>query len=297
MALARSRSRRRRRRSPLSGWRSRTRQFGITLVFVVVGSGLWYTQEQEYRDQLSWMGVPTWESLTPLTLHRVLRNDGFLVGWSDIRVNPLWVSYLLHEVDDPRAGPRPGFRRDWRTLWPIAADSYSGSGYDRGHLAPNYAIAVVHGYEAQQHSFLMSNMSPQRPDLNRRLWQRLEEVVIDHFVPRFGVVQVITGPVFPERFFDNVTNRVGLVEIPEAFYKIIVVPADEPMGLAFIMPQDVRGDEPLDDYLVSIDEVEARTGLNFFPRLPEEVAEVLEGEVVAEGWALEEVARLPGRFQ
>ena len=295
MALARSR--RRRRRSPLSGWRSRTRQFGITLVFVIVGSGLWYTQEQEYRDQLSWMGVPTWESLTPLTVHRVLRNDGFLVGWSDIRVNPLWVSYLLHEVDDPSAGPRPGFRRDWRTLWPIAADSYSGSGYDRGHLAPNYAIAVVHGREAQQQSFLMSNISPQRPDLNRRLWQRLEEVVIDHFVPRFGVVQVITGPVFPERFFDNVTNRVGLVEIPEAFYKIIVVPADEPMGLAFIMPQDVRGDEPLDDYLVSIDEVEARTGLNFFPRLPEDTAEVLEGEVVAEGWALDEVARLPGRFQ
>ncbi|RCV87636.1 DNA/RNA non-specific endonuclease [Billgrantia montanilacus] len=295
MATIRSRSTRR--RSPLSRWRRRTRQFGISLLFVLVGSGLWYSQEQEYRDQLSWMGVPTWESLTPLTLHRVLRNDGFLVGWSDIRVNPLWVSYLLHEMDDPRAGPRPGFRRDWRTLWPIAADSYSGSGYDRGHLAPNYAIAVVHGYEAQQHSFLMSNMSPQRPDLNRRLWQRLEEVVIDHFVPRFGVVQVITGPVFPERFFDNVTNRVGLVEIPEAFYKIIVVPAEEPRALAFIMPQGVRGDEPLDDYLVSIDEVEARTGLNFFPRLPVEVAEVLEGEVVAEGWALEEVARLPGRFQ
>ncbi|MCC5883760.1 MAG: DNA/RNA non-specific endonuclease [Halomonas sp.] len=294
MALVRARGRRR--RSVLPRWRSRVRQFGITLVFVLVGSGLWYSQEQEYRDQLSWMGVPTWESLTPLTVHRVLRNDGFLVGWSDVRVNPLWVSYLLHEVEDRRPGPRPEFRRDWRTLWPIAADSYFGSGYDRGHLAPNYAIAVVHGREAQEQSFLMSNISPQRPDLNRRLWQRLEEVVIDHFVPRFGVVQVITGPVFPDRFMDNVMNRVGLVEIPEAFYKILVVPAEEPMALAFIMPQEVSGNEPLGDYLVSIDEVEARTGLNFFPRLPEEVAEALEGEVVAEGWALEEVSRLPSRF-
>ncbi|PMR76639.1 DNA/RNA non-specific endonuclease [Billgrantia endophytica] len=295
--MATTRSRAIRRRSPLSHWRRRSKHFGITLVFVLVGSGLWYTQEQEYRDQLSWMGVPTWESLTPLTVHRVLRNDGFLVGWSDVRVNPLWVSYLLHEVEDPSAGPRPDFRRDWRTLWPIAVDSYFGSGYDRGHLAPNYAIAVVHGRDAQHQSFLMSNISPQRPDLNRRLWQRLEEVVIDHFVPRFGVVQVITGPVFPERFMDNVFNRVGLVEIPEAFYKIIVVPTEEPMALAFIMPQEVRGDEPLDDYLVSIDEVEARTGLNFFPRLPDEAASILEGEVVAEGWALDEVTRLPGRFQ
>ncbi|WP_111413239.1 DNA/RNA non-specific endonuclease [Billgrantia lactosivorans] len=293
--MATARTRPRRRASP-PRWRSRVRQFGITLVFVVVGSGLWYTQEQGYRDQLSWMGVPTWERPTPLSVHRVLRNDGFLVGWSDVRVNPLWVSYLLHEVEDPRVGPRPEFRRDWRTLWPVAAGSYARSGYDRGHLAPNYAIATVHGREAQRQSFLMSNVSPQRPDLNRRLWQRLEEVVIDHFVARFGVVQVITGPIFAEDFLANVTRRVGLVEVPEAFYKIVVVPAETPRALAFIMPQEVRGDEPLDDFLVSIDEVEARTGLDFFPRLPERVAETLEGEVVAEGWALEEVARLPARY-
>ena len=244
-----------RRRVPVrSRWRRQVRRFGISLLFVVVGSGLWYTQERDQRDQLVWMGVPTWEAPTPLTLHRVLRNDGFLVGWSDVRVNPLWVSYLLHEVEDPSAGPRPDFRRDWRTLWPIAADSYFGSGYDRGHLAPNYAIAVVHGREAQRDTFAMSNMSPQRPNLNRRLWQRLEEVVIDRFVPRFGVVQVITGPVFPERFLDNVFNRVGFVEIPEAFYKIIVVPAVLPrthggMGAAELaqplpVPQHLRGRAP-----------------------------------------------------
>ncbi|NLC22499.1 MAG: DNA/RNA non-specific endonuclease, partial [Halomonadaceae bacterium] len=54
--------------------------------------------------------------------------------------------------------------------------------------------------------------------------------------------------------------------------------------------------EPLDEFLVSIDEVEARTGLNFFPSLAQDVAAVLEGEVVTEGWKLEKVARLPARF-
>lgn len=135
---------------------------GVGLVFVAISSGLWYAQEQEYRDQLSWMGVPTWESLTPTSLHRVLRNDGFLVGWSDVRVNPLWVSYTLHAVEDPRAAPRPDFQRDWRTLWPVTADSYFGSGYDRGHLAPNYAIAVVHGREAQRQTFLMREREKKR---------------------------------------------------------------------------------------------------------------------------------------
>ncbi|WP_404296136.1 DNA/RNA non-specific endonuclease [Halomonas sp.] len=285
-----------RRRSPVTRWRRQARRFGITLLFVLVASGLWYGQERQVRDQLVWMGVPEWQSPTLPSLHRVLRNEGFLVGWSDVRVNPLWVSYQLRAVEDPSAGPRPGFRKDWRTLWPVGTDHYAGSGYDRGHMAPNYAIAAVHGREAQLDTFYMSNMSPQRPDLNRRLWQRLEEVVIDRFVPRFGEVQVITGPVFPERFFDNVFNRVGLVEVPEAFYKIIAVPGDKPRVLAFLMPQEVLGDEPLDAYLVSVDEIEGLTGLNFFPRLPDVVAEALEGEVITQGWALEEVARLPGRF-
>jgi len=277
-------------------WRRRVRRFGITALFVVVTTGLWHFQERELRDGLSWQGVTTWQDLTPLSFHRVLRNDGYLLGWSDVRVNPLWVSYLLQEVDNPRAGPRPGFQRDWRALWPIAPDSYFGSGYDRGHLAPNYAIAAVHGVEAQRDTFLMSNMSPQRPALNRRLWQRLEEVVMDHFVPRFGTLQVITGPVFPASFRDNVLNRVGLVEVPEAFYKILVVPGEAPRALAFLMSQDVSGDEPLDDFLVSIDMLEARTGLNFFPQLSEEAAAALEAEVQTAGWGLEAVARLPGRF-
>ncbi|WP_148253515.1 DNA/RNA non-specific endonuclease [Aidingimonas lacisalsi] len=278
-------------------WRRLRRQIGIGLIFAVVAGGLWYYQESEYRERLSWQGVPEWDVLTPLSWHRVLRNDGFLVGWSDVRVNPLWVSYLLRDVDSGRIDERPDFRRDWRSVWPVAATSYRGSGYDRGHLAPNYAMATVHGRHAQQDSFLMSNISPQRPALNRQLWQRLEEVVIDHFVPRFGRLQVITGPIFHDDFSQGVFHRVGLVEVPEAFYKILVVPGDAPRALAFLMPQDVQGDEPLDRFLVSIDEIEARTGLDFMPELEAGRQRQLESRIRTEGWNLEPLASLPGRYE
>jgi len=280
------------------GWRRQARRIAILVLFVVLGTVLWQYQERQHKDAYTWQGVPTWEALSLTSFHRVLRNDGYLVGWSDVRVNPLWVSYQVAAVDDTRIGSRPDFRPDWRTIWPVGTDSYSGSGYDRGHLAPNYAIAAVHGRSAQFDTFYMSNMTPQRPNLNRQLWQRLEEAVMDHFAPRYDRLQIITGPVFPENFMDNVFNRVGLVEVPEAFYKIIVAPHDEaPLALAFIMPQDVRGNEPLDDYLVSIDDVEAQTGLDFFPELNDEVESVLESEVSTDGWALEEVAKKPGRYQ
>ncbi|WP_425591757.1 DNA/RNA non-specific endonuclease [Halomonas getboli] len=272
------------------------RRLGIAALFAAVGSGLWYMEEREVRERLSWMGVPTWERLTPLSLHRVLRNDGFLVGWSDVRVSPLWASYVLSDDRAVDVGERPGFRRDWRTLWPVTPDSYLRSGYDRGHLAPNYAIARVHGPSAQYDTFLMSNMVPQRPDLNRRLWQRLEEVVIDRFVPRLGTLQVIDGPIFDSDFTRGVLRRVGLVEVPEALYKILVVPGERPRALAFVMPQNVHGDEPLDRFVVSIDRIEALTGLDFFPNLPASVERELEGRVSTRGWDLEAVADLPGRF-
>ncbi|WP_311950266.1 DNA/RNA non-specific endonuclease [Halomonas piscis] len=279
-------------------FRRHGRRLGITLIFVAVITGLWQYQERQYRDDYTWMGVPTWDELTPTSVHRVLRNDGYLAGWSDVRAGALWVSYQVEAVDDSRIGSRPGFRADWRALWPITPASYSGSGYDRGHLAPNYAIAAVYGRDAQVDTFLMSNMLPQTPELNRQLWQRLEEAVMDHFAPRFERLQIVAGPVYPPDFMSNVLNRVGLVEVPAAFYKIIVAPnGGDPRALAFIMPQDVRGSEPLDEYLVSIDEVEAKTGLDFFPELPKSTEKRLEGQKSTDGWALDAVARKPGRFQ
>ncbi|ALM51588.1 DNA/RNA non-specific endonuclease [Halomonas huangheensis] len=281
----------------------RPRTLLLSLVLAVAGVVLWHSTEQQYRERLSWMGVTEWQQPSAQTFTRVLRNDGYLVGWSDFRVGALWASYTLQDRGDVNIGPRPDFDADWRTLWPVSTSSYSGSGYDRGHLAPNYAMAVNGGEAAQQDSFLMSNMLPQRPKLNRQLWQRLEAVVMDHFLPRFGRLQVITGPIYAPMEWASVESwtrlaldRVGFIEIPQSFYKIVVVPGETPRAVAFIMPQDVQGDEPLSDYLVSIDEVERRTGLNFMPSLPPAVESAWEATAGVGDWNLSKVSQLPARF-
>lgn len=257
------------------------------VVTVAVFYGLWYWQERDYVERLSWMGVPqaqqwyAWQ-----TLNRTLRHQGFLIGWSDLRANPLWSTYRLTPVEGVSVEPRPGhFESDWRILWPAGPDEYTGSGYDRGHMAPNYAIAAVHGREAQLDTFLMSNISPQRPDLNRRVWQRLEAEVIENFTERLGTLWVTTGPIFDDR----ITRMASWIEIPDAFYKILVAPGDgrTPVRmLAFIVPQGVRGDEPLERFVVSVNEVEARTGLDFFSELPEEAERALEARIRPWDWGL-----------
>jgi endonuclease G len=247
------------------------------------------------------MGLPKahdWKQ--PFTWTRIFRNDGFIVGYSDIRGNPLWVSYQLRPIPDNASYyKRPQqFNPDWRNLTHITHDTYNHSGYDRGHMAPNYAISRLYGRSAQLDTFLMTNVSPQKPHLNRKLWQRLEEVEVDYFAKQFGTVWVFTGPIF-----DNKIDRLKSsfrVEIPDTFYKIYLIPPAKKgqisRMLAFIMPQQVRGNEPLNQFVVSVDQVEKLTGFDFFHELEDGLEEKLESSIAPTPWKLKTVSRLPARY-
>lgn len=266
------------------------------VVLLVLGGAYWLEVQQ--REQQAYAGLPRaqdWRNWQ--TWHRVLRNPGFMVGYSEIRMNPLWVTYRLVPVPPGPSDPRPArFSADWRSLARVDHDDYSGSGYDRGHLAPNYAMSRVHGREAQLRSFWMTNISPQQPNLNRTVWQRIEEAAMDHFAPLKGEVWVITGPVF-----DADIERLpsAWVEIPDAFYKLFVAPpaGDRPLRvLAFMVPQQVSGREPLDRFLVSVREVEVATGLDFLHRLPQPLQDEVETVIQPEAWQLDRVNHRRGRF-
>jgi endonuclease G len=47
-------------------------------------------------------------------------------------------------------------------------------------------MSMLHGRYGQADSFLMTNISPQRPKLNQQLWQRLEEVEISFLLKILG---------------------------------------------------------------------------------------------------------------
>ncbi|MEW6647591.1 MAG: DNA/RNA non-specific endonuclease [Pseudomonadota bacterium] len=276
------------------------RRHPLLLLAMAVLTAGWYGYEVLHaRPAMAWQGVPAAIDWRALTWTRVLRNDAFLVGWSDLRGNPLWVEYRLQPVpaDAPFYRRPERFNRDWRALNSIGHDDYSGSGYDRGHLAPNYAISRLYGPTAQQQTFLMTNITPQRPRLNQKVWQRLEEAEIDFFAPRAKELWVITGPIFDA----DIQRLAGSarVEIPDAFFKIYAAPgrgAAPPRLLAFVVPQSVRGDEPLDYFVTSVDRVEELTGFDFFPALDPAQQSRLEAAIDAAAWQLEAVARRPGRY-
>jgi endonuclease G len=223
-----------------------------------------------------------------LPAKRVLVNKGYVVGYADAWGNPLWAAYRMADVTPlPAAGERPEkFEVDGRTVARVSAEAYTGTGYDRGHLAPNYAIATRFGEEAQRETFLMSNIIPQRHGLNAGLWKQLELRAATSYPARFGEVWIVAGPVFGATPNRLPTRAGGMApRVPEACFMIL---ADESDGrvrtLAFLLPQEAEAGTRLEDYLTTVDEIEARTGLNFFAELQSETQAELEARRAGRVW-------------
>lgn len=220
-----------------------------------------------------------------------------MLGYSEWRASPLWVTYhLTPKPNNSHIGKRPSsFYVDSRSIRRVKHADYTRSGYDRGHMAPNYAIASLYGRKGQMDTFDMTNITPQKPNLNRKLWQRLEAVEMDYFTQWFDSIWVLTGPIYDE---DKQTLKSSSVEIPDAFYKVYIQSDEEGNlhTLAFIMPQDVYGNESLLKFVTTVDEVEQRTGLDFFKDLDDEIENRIEAQKDIKFWRLEEVAKIPSRY-
>ena len=275
------------------------KQLTKIIVFFVAFILLFYLYEIKIRQpNMVWMGLPVQVETNNQDWLRIFRNEAYLTGYSETKRNALWVSYKAIKKPTPSLySKRPKkYKKDWRALNGNQSQDYKHTGYDRGHLAPNYLIGSRYGRKAQQETFLMSNISPQSPNLNRKLWQRLEELVSGYFLKNTEQLWVLTGPIYSgtTHYLKNTTTP-----IPSAFYKILVQPNKklaQSKVLAFIMPQKVKGDESLLKFVTTVDKIEEATGLNFFSDLPDDIENSLEAQINTKPWHLKKVAHRASRY-
>ncbi|KAL7494983.1 hypothetical protein ACHAWT_003572 [Skeletonema menzelii] len=176
---------------------------------------------------------------------------------------------------------------------------YRNSGYDRGHLAP----AADFKTDGEVHdSFSLSNISPQLPRFNRTMWLRVEEFVrsvAEHEEKSTSdddssevETWAITGPLWlpsstlgKDKFqfsYEAIGSPPSLIHVPTHFFKIVVVVSQtaenksEPRFqlkkfAAFVIPHSESDENSsrlrLVDCIVRLTDLEAVTGLEFFPNL------------------------------
>lgn len=133
---------------------------------------------------------------------------------------PVWVSYTLYPEYALGCVPRSnGFAPDQSLPKGSRAElaDYKGSGYDIGHVAPNADMSSFDQFEKE--SFLLTNMFPQLPGLNRGIWKLLETNVRGWTTQRQHPMVVYAGPIYGD---GDKTIGANKVVVPHAFFKIII---------------------------------------------------------------------------
>jgi endonuclease G, mitochondrial len=188
--------------------------------------------------------------------------NGFNVGYSGVSKTPLWVAEALTPARLSQKIPREdNFHEEDRVSAKHRATlaDYRGSGYDRGHMAPN---ADMPNKAAQSDSFSLANMVPQSPKNNQEVWRKLEEAVRAIVTKQHRDAYVVTGPVFEGKRLKTIGQ--GVI-VPTAVYKAVYLPKQGISG-AYYAPnndsQQVR--------VVSICYLEEKLGVNLFPQLTEQ---------------------------
>jgi len=222
-------------------------------------------------------------ALPQSSTNRIVQHDHYSLSYSETHRQAEWVAYLLsrEQLEQPFV-ERPNDYDPDPVLGQACARSedYRHSGYDRGHLAP--AADMAFDTSAIRQTFYMSNISPQSRNFNQGIWRELEELTRD-WAKKYKKLYVVSGPVLTKKG----KGRIGEsgVTIPAAFFKVLLDLEDpERKGIGFILPNEISY-EPLYQYAVSIDSVEAYTQLDFFPELMTDNLEAeLEGSVNIDLW-------------
>ncbi|MBH2037541.1 MAG: DNA/RNA non-specific endonuclease [Pseudomonadales bacterium] len=193
-----------------------------------------------------------------------LCSDNFAVLYSQTSKTPMVVverlnSALLQDAKgeertnqfypDPRI-PKSGRAElsDYRSQHPAV---------DRGHQSP---AADAPSPNAMAQSFALSNMVPQDPTNNRKIWSKVESDVRKFAKRADGNVFVFTGPLFDQGHTTIGNNKVW---VPTRLFKL-VYDASSQRAWAYVLPNaETRIEKPM-DYATFV----KSTGLKLLGNLP-----------------------------
>ena len=227
----------------------------------------------------------------------ILRRIAYITSYNRNTKNPNWVAWHLTREhangDYPRKGA-PYYDENGKAIGiePFSPEIVCGDyfvdmqvpasrqehsdwrerprGMDHGHMCPAADCKWDKG--AMNQSFLLTNMCPQNHGLNGGDWDYLENRCRS-WAKKYVDIYIVAGPIF----YDEVKASFGKnkIAIPDAFFKVVLCLHGTPKALGFIFQnEDARHD--IDYYLVTVDEVEKITGLDFFSSLEDSVENAVE---------------------
>jgi len=181
---------------------------------------------------------------------------------------------------------------DIPAMYRTTNDNYRGSGYTRGHICAS--ADRWYNVEANRQTFLYSNMQPQLYDFNGGIWANLEMKVRTWNEASFrDTLYVCKGGTIDAPANIIETTATGLL-VPKYFFMAILCKNRSTVNsgykaIGFWMEHrtDYTDEKNMKPYIVSIDQLEQFTGIDFFCNLPDMVEETVEASVTPTAWGFQ----------
>lgn len=197
----------------------------------------------------------------------------FAVRFDTGRKIPAWTAHRLTVAQKAKIDAAPAYakRRDFFSPDPELAETeqtpaaaYKNTGFNKGHLVR--AQDMNWNAQAYRTSYVMSNMAPQRGALNSGPWLGMEKAFQDLIKDKQMTLWSIAGVYGVQA--DRPTA-------PNCFYKIIVAQTTDAQGgktyktlsALFVNDDHDRKQTTWPRYIVPLERIEARTGIDFFKGL------------------------------
>ncbi len=226
-----------------------------------------------------------------------VERNAYIIQFDPVHKTPRWVAYHVKPsyLDTPSRGEQWGkFRTDPDIIGEATEQDYKGQfdtwwrNYAKGHLAPyfisggdrdNDGINAEGGdpddAKTVYEIMYMSNMAPQHHNAfngSGGLWYEAETYIRNTLLmAQQKEVWVFDGCIYGPGSYDTIGSG---VEVPPMFFKIVITEtAGKPKVLAFLFPHQIKKHGKIQDFLVSVNIIEAMTGLDFFLDLNDEEME------------------------
>lgn len=235
------------------------------------------------------------DALTDIALENnyLLVKDQYVMSYNRSRATANWVSWHLDPSWIGSATRQDDFRAD-NTLpsgwYQVGSTSYSGSGFDRGHMCPSADRTETTADNSS--TFLMTNMIPQAPDNNQGPWAQMENY-LRSLVTAGNEVYIIAGGYgvggSGSAGYTTTINN-GNITVPSRTWKVAIV---LPQGtndvsrvtsstriIAVDMP-NTQGIRSISwgTYRTTVDAIEASTGLDLLELIDDALEASLESQV------------------
>ena len=249
------------------------------------------------RSELGRLEVPRVKGTDDnlVLIHYADGNDvNFMVEWDCVKKSQRWTCYTLHKDNSPKNVSRyygePQYPNDpdLPSKYYFSSDPFWGSGFDHGHICPSYDR--LNSSKANYQTFYLTNMQPQLNIFNAGLWLKMENIVSRTwnqasfrdtlFICKGGTIDS------PDKIMR--TTPKGLI-VPKYFFMAVLCKNSQGYKAIGLWTEHYTTDHSNDNllnYVVSIDELERLTDIDFFCNLPDDIEEATEKIVFPTAWSL-----------